>query len=139
MDGVHVHMSNTMNTPAEVLETAYPLRVTRYELREDSGGAGEFRGGLGLRRGRPEQGDIHKKVHPDAEEKRQPRGEGVDIHAGGQGRAGLLQELATVDGGGHREEGAVGGDEAAGVERRVRVGSPSVRSQRLTRTRIRID
>ncbi|WP_423999482.1 hydantoinase B/oxoprolinase family protein [Haloarcula salina] len=50
MDGVHVHMSNTMNTPAEVLETAYPLRVTRYELRQDSGGAGEFRGGLGLRR-----------------------------------------------------------------------------------------
>jgi N-methylhydantoinase B len=50
MDGVHVHMSNTRNTPAEVLETAYPLRVTRYELRPDSGGAGEFRGGLGLRR-----------------------------------------------------------------------------------------
>jgi len=50
MDGVHVHMSNTMNTPVEVLETAYPLRVRRYELREDSGGAGEYRGGLGLRR-----------------------------------------------------------------------------------------
>ncbi|WP_433632655.1 hydantoinase B/oxoprolinase family protein [Halomicrococcus sp. NG-SE-24] len=50
LDGVHVHMSNTMNTPVEVLETAYPLRVTRYEFREDSGGAGEYRGGLGLRR-----------------------------------------------------------------------------------------
>jgi N-methylhydantoinase B len=50
MDGVHVHMSNTMNTPVEVLETAYPLRVVRYALREDSGGPGEFRGGLGLRR-----------------------------------------------------------------------------------------
>ena len=50
MDGVHVHMSNTMNTPVEVLETAYPLRVRRYELRPDTGGAGEFRGGLGLRR-----------------------------------------------------------------------------------------
>jgi len=50
MDGVHVHMSNTMNTPAEVLETAYPLRIDRYELRQDSGGAGEYRGGLGLRR-----------------------------------------------------------------------------------------
>jgi N-methylhydantoinase B len=50
MDGVHVHMSNTMNTPAEVLETAYPLRVERYAYRPDSGGAGEFRGGLGLRR-----------------------------------------------------------------------------------------
>jgi N-methylhydantoinase B len=50
MDGVHVHMSNTRNTPAEVLETAYPLRVERYAYRPDSGGAGEFRGGLGLRR-----------------------------------------------------------------------------------------
>jgi N-methylhydantoinase B len=50
MDGVHVHMSNTRNTPVEVLETAYPLRVLRYALRPDSGGDGEFRGGLGLRR-----------------------------------------------------------------------------------------
>jgi N-methylhydantoinase B len=50
LDGVHVHMSNTRNTPVEVLETAYPLRVLRYELRTDSGGAGRFRGGLGLRR-----------------------------------------------------------------------------------------
>jgi N-methylhydantoinase B len=50
MDAVHVHMSNTMNTPVEVLETAYPLRVDRYELRPDSGGAGRFRGGVGLRR-----------------------------------------------------------------------------------------
>ncbi|MFC5134809.1 MULTISPECIES: hydantoinase B/oxoprolinase family protein [Haloferacaceae] len=50
MDGVHVHMSNTMNTPAEVLQTAYPLAVKRYELRADTGGAGKQRGGLGLRR-----------------------------------------------------------------------------------------
>ncbi|MEF8773930.1 MAG: hydantoinase B/oxoprolinase family protein [Halobacteriales archaeon] len=50
MDAVHVHMSNTLNTPVEVLETAYPLRVQRYALRPDSGGAGEHRGGLGLRR-----------------------------------------------------------------------------------------
>ena len=50
MDGVHVHMSNTLNTPVEVLETAYPLRVERYGLRADSAGAGEYRGGLGVRR-----------------------------------------------------------------------------------------
>ena len=50
IDGIHVHMSNTMNTPIEVLETAYPLRVIRYEYRPDSGGAGQYRGGLGLRR-----------------------------------------------------------------------------------------
>ena len=50
MDAVHVHMSNTRNTPVEVLETAYPLRVRRYELRPDSGGPGTHRGGHGLRR-----------------------------------------------------------------------------------------
>ena len=50
MDAVHVHMSNTRNTPVEVLETAYPLRVERYALRPDSAGAGRYRGGLGLRR-----------------------------------------------------------------------------------------
>ena len=50
MDAVHVHMSNTLNTPAEVLETVYPLRVRRYALRPDTGGAGRHRGGLGLRR-----------------------------------------------------------------------------------------
>jgi len=50
MDGVHAHASNTLNTPIELFETAYPLRVERYELIRDSGGAGRFRGGLGIRR-----------------------------------------------------------------------------------------
>lgn len=50
LDGVHVHMSNTLNTPIEVLETAYPLRVEQYAFRVDSGGAGKHRGGLGIRR-----------------------------------------------------------------------------------------
>ena len=43
--GVHVAMSNTLSTPAEALELAYPLRVERHELRLGSGGAGEHRGG----------------------------------------------------------------------------------------------
>jgi len=50
VDGVHSHMTNTLNTPVEALETAYPLRVERYELIPDSGGKGRFRGGLGIRR-----------------------------------------------------------------------------------------
>jgi N-methylhydantoinase B len=45
-----VHMSNVMNTPAEVIETEYALRVERHELRAGSGGAGRRRGGDGLRR-----------------------------------------------------------------------------------------
>ena len=50
MDGVQVHMTNTRNTPVEVIETTYPLRVQRYELRPGSAGAGTWRGGLGIRR-----------------------------------------------------------------------------------------
>jgi N-methylhydantoinase B len=50
VDGMHSHMTNTLNTPVEALEIAYPLRVERYELRQGSGGRGRMRGGLGLRR-----------------------------------------------------------------------------------------
>ena len=50
MDGVQVGMTNTLNTPVEALEAAYPLRVERYGFRPDSGGDGRFRGGLGLER-----------------------------------------------------------------------------------------
>jgi N-methylhydantoinase B len=48
LSGVHSHMTNTLNTPVEALEYAYPLRVRRYGLRPDSGGAGRHRGGDGL-------------------------------------------------------------------------------------------
>jgi N-methylhydantoinase B len=47
---VHSHMTNTLNTPVEALEYAYPLRVVRYEVRRGSGGRGKFRGGDGIRR-----------------------------------------------------------------------------------------
>ncbi len=49
-NAVRVHMSNVMNTPVEVIESEYPLRVEWCELRPDSGGRGRFRGGVGLRR-----------------------------------------------------------------------------------------
>ena len=50
LDGVHVHMTNTSNLPVEALETEYPLTLLRYELVDGSGGAGRWRGGMGLRR-----------------------------------------------------------------------------------------
>ncbi|MGD8320342.1 MAG: hydantoinase B/oxoprolinase family protein [Gemmatimonadota bacterium] len=50
LSGVHVHMSNSLNTPVEALEHAYPFRITRYGIRRGSGGAGRHRGGDGLRR-----------------------------------------------------------------------------------------
>jgi N-methylhydantoinase B len=48
MSGVHTHMTNSLNTPAEALEYAYPLRVREYRLRKNSGGAGKHRGGDGV-------------------------------------------------------------------------------------------
>ncbi|MFN2469099.1 MAG: hydantoinase B/oxoprolinase family protein [Gaiellaceae bacterium] len=48
--GVHVAMSNTLSTPTEAIELAYPLRVRRHALRPGSGGAGRFRGGEGVTR-----------------------------------------------------------------------------------------
>ncbi|MEK6325115.1 MAG: hydantoinase B/oxoprolinase family protein [Acidobacteriota bacterium] len=48
IDGIHTHMTNSLNTPAEAMEYAYPMRVRRYSIRRESGGPGEFRGGDGV-------------------------------------------------------------------------------------------
>jgi N-methylhydantoinase B len=48
VSGVHTHMTNSLNTPAEALEYAYPLRVRQYGLRRGSGGSGKYRGGDGI-------------------------------------------------------------------------------------------
>jgi N-methylhydantoinase B len=48
ISGVQTHMTNSLNTPVEALEYAYPFRVQRYQYREGSGGAGKWRGGDGL-------------------------------------------------------------------------------------------
>jgi N-methylhydantoinase B/oxoprolinase/acetone carboxylase alpha subunit len=50
MSGVHTAMTNTADTPVEALERALPLRVRRYALRRDGGGAGRYRGGDGIER-----------------------------------------------------------------------------------------
>ncbi len=48
ISGVQTHMTNSLNTPVEALEYAYPFRVRRYAYRDGSGGAGQFMGGDGL-------------------------------------------------------------------------------------------
>ena len=48
IDAIHAHMTNTLNTPIEVIERSFPLRVTRYEFADDTAGTGRFRGGHGL-------------------------------------------------------------------------------------------
>ncbi len=51
LSAVQVHMTNTSNMPIEAMETEFPiLMIKKYSLRTDSGGAGEFRGGLGIDR-----------------------------------------------------------------------------------------
>ncbi len=48
VSGIHTHMTNSWNSPIEVLEHAYPVRVLHYGFRAGSGGAGLYRGGDGL-------------------------------------------------------------------------------------------
>ena len=48
LSGVHTHMTNSVNTPVEALESAFPVRVRRYSLRRASGGRGRHRGGDGI-------------------------------------------------------------------------------------------
>ena len=50
MDGIHVNMTNTKNTPVEVIENTYPLRVVKYGLLPNTEGPGKFRGGVGMTR-----------------------------------------------------------------------------------------
>jgi N-methylhydantoinase B len=47
-NGIHTHMTNSLNTPVEALEYAFPMRVRRYSLRRNSGGAGKHHGGDGI-------------------------------------------------------------------------------------------
>ena len=99
-DGVQVHTTNTSNLPVEALENEYPLLVERYELIDGSGGAGTWRGGLGLRRvyrglghTLTFSGQGERAVHP-------PWGL-FGGHAGGTGSISLLHDE------GEREELAI--------------------------------
>jgi len=90
-DGVQVHITNTSNLPVESIEMEFPLLVESYSLIEDSGGAGRFRGGMGLRRTiRPVghdcsfNGALERATH-------QPWG----IFGGGEGRAGRFLHRAS--------------------------------------------
>jgi N-methylhydantoinase B len=47
-DAIHTHMTNTLNTPIEAMEFAYPFLVRRYAIRRGSGGGGRFQGGDGI-------------------------------------------------------------------------------------------
>ena len=114
--GVHVAMSNTLNTPVEALEQTFPLRVVEYALRPGSGGAGRRRGGDGVVREVEALDDVtwslltERRRHAppgadggeDGERGRNVvAGEEVGPKATGRLRAGERLRLETPGGGGH--------------------------------------
>ncbi len=82
--GVHVAMSNTLNTPVEVLESAYPMRVVEYRLRAGSGGPGATHGGDGVVRSLRVLVDAHASVI--AERRRRGPAGRAGGHGGAPGR-----------------------------------------------------
>jgi len=83
ISGVQTHMTNSLNTPIEALEYAYPFRVRRYSYREGSGGEGQFRGGDGLIRELEMLADVQVTL---LAERRRFRPYGLEI--GGEGAPG---------------------------------------------------
>ncbi|MFQ5999074.1 MAG: hydantoinase B/oxoprolinase family protein, partial [Candidatus Bathyarchaeia archaeon] len=51
IDGIQIHMTNTLNTPMEAIEVAFPILFESYQFRPDTGGPGKYRGGCGVERG----------------------------------------------------------------------------------------
>lgn len=92
ISAVHTHMTNSLNTPVEALEYAYPLRVRRYAIRRNSGGRGKHRGGNGTIREIELLTDAQVSLLSDRR-KIAPYG----LHGGEDGKRGQT-ELITVEG-----------------------------------------
>jgi N-methylhydantoinase B len=118
--GVHVAMSNTLNTPVEALELEFPLRITEYAIRRGSGGAGAHRGGDGVVREIEALDDgltysllTERRRHPprgaagggDARRGRNELdGRAIEPKATGTLNAGERLRVETPGGGGHGRE-----------------------------------
>jgi N-methylhydantoinase B len=114
--GVHVAMSNTLNTPVEALELEFPLRVTRYAMRRGSGGEGEHRGGDGIVRELEALSDMRYSLLTERRRHAPPGAAGgnpgergrnlldgseLEPKAVGSLRAGQRLRIETPGGGGH--------------------------------------
>ncbi len=119
-DGVHVGMTNTLNTPVEALEREYPLRVDEYALRDGSGGRGAHEGGDGIVRAFVVLEDASVSFLTDRREKSPKGAEGGDDGATGvnlvdgekvgaravvEVDAGTRVEVRTPGGGGYGASG----------------------------------
>jgi N-methylhydantoinase B len=115
MSAVHTHMTNSLNTPAEALEYAYPLRVLEYRIRRDSGGQGKQRGGDGVIREIETLAPAQMSLLSDRR-KRAPYGLSGG-EAGKRGRAAIVRE-------GRRREVASKGSWQLESGDRVRIETP---------------
>lgn len=101
LDATHCHMTNSLNTPIEALEHAYPYRVRRYAVRRGTGGAGAYRGGDGIERELEMLGDATVTILSD---RRIGRPYGLEGGEGGapgansvEGPGGEVTDLAGKD------------------------------------------
>jgi N-methylhydantoinase B len=126
--GVHVAMSNTLNTPVEALELEFPLRVVRHAIRRGAGGAGRHRGGDGIvrelealapmsyaliterRRHAPPGADGGE---PGARGRNLLNGDELPAKATGELRRGDRLAIETPGGGGHGPARAAAGEDAS--------------------------
>jgi N-methylhydantoinase B len=91
ISAVHTHMTNSLNTPVEALEYAYPLRVRQYAIRRNSGGRGHTRGGDGTIREIELLTDAKVSLLADRR-KTAPYG----LHGGEDGKRGLTQLITPI-------------------------------------------
>jgi N-methylhydantoinase B len=116
LSAVHTHMTNSLNTPAEALEYAYPLRVREYRIRKGSGGKGKHRGGDGVIREIETLAPARMSLLADRR-KRGPYG----LAGGDDGKAGSAAIIRK--GGGARRIGSKGSWELE-AGNRVRIETP---------------
>ncbi len=115
MSAVHTHMTNSLNTPVEALEYAYPLRVREYRIRRGSGGKGEHNGGDGVVREIETLGPARMSLLSDRR-KHAPYG----LRGGSPGKVG---QSAIIRGGKSRALKSKGSWELKAGER-VRIETP---------------
>jgi N-methylhydantoinase B len=115
LSALHTHMTNSLNTPAEALEYAYPLRVREYRIRKGSGGKGKHRGGDGVIREIETLAAAHMSLLADRR-KRGPYG----LRGGEAGKPG---SAAIISDGKARKIGSKGSWELKAGDR-VRIETP---------------
>lgn len=117
MNATHTHMTNSLNTPAEALEYAYPLRVREYRIRKGSGGKGKQKGGDGTIREIETLARARMALLSDRR-KRAPYG----LHGGEDGELGRAY---IIRGDGKKEELTSKGSWEMAAGDRVRIETPS--------------